>query len=178
MSRSRPRRALAWVIVTAMAIAACGSDGGLAGGGEGPLDEQLTAAITAFWEGTGVPTDLPIRFGYKYRTHRGTRSCQHLPEDDRWYAERTSVLNLGERDQATMMTATVAYLEREGFTISRWKTSSTTAPVAYGFIGHRDTTAIEVDIDATGRTDLAVRMGPCATPTLDEFTQPLYQRIG
>ncbi len=47
----------------------------------------------------------------------------------------------------------------------------------FGFIGHKETTAIEVDIDDVGRTDLTVRMGPCATPTLDGFTEPLYQRM-
>jgi len=180
--RQAPRgRAFFCVIVGAMALAGCGGGGGSGGTGsseEGPLDEALKAAITHFWVGTGVPDDLPLRFGYQYDTHTETKSCQHLAEADRWYAERTSVLNQGERDQKTMVDATVAYLQREGFTISRWKTSATDAPVAYGFIGHRDTTAIEVDIDDQGRTDLAVRMGPCATPTLDGFTEPLYERIG
>ena len=177
----RPVRAVLCVIVGAMALAGCGGGGGSGGSAsteEGPLDEALKAAITHFWEGTGVPADLPIRFGYKYRTHTETKSCQHLAVDDRWYAERTSVLNLGERDQKAMVDAAVAYLEREGYTISRWKTRAPDAPVAYGFIGHRDTTAIEVDIGADGRTDLAVRMGPCATPTLDGFSEPLYERIG
>ncbi len=179
MRHVRPGRALLWVIVAAMALAGCGDGGNdMESKVEGPLDEALTAAITHFWAGTGVPDDLPLRFGYQYSSHTDTKSCQHLAAADRWYAERTSVLNQGERDQKTMVDATVAYLQREGFTVSRWKTSATDAPVAYGFIGHRDTTAMEVDIDDQGRTDLAVRMGPCATPTLDGFTEPLYERIG
>lgn len=182
MKHLRPARALLCVIVAAMALAGCGGGGGGPEGAgskeEGPLDEALQTAITHFWEGTGVPADLPIRFGYKYRTRDDSKSCEHLAEGERWYAERTSVLNQGERDQKTLVDATVAYLEREGFTISRWKTSATDAPVAYGFIGHRDTTAISVDIGHAGRADLTVRMGPCATPTLNGFTQPLFERIG
>jgi hypothetical protein len=177
----RPVSTLLCVIVAAMALAGCGGGGDPRGAGtteEGPLDQELAAAITRFWEGTGVPADLPLRFGYKYRTRDGSKNCEHLAEGNRWYAERTSVLNPGERAQQTMVDGTVGYLQREGFTISRWKTSATDAPVAYGFIGHRDTTAISVDIDDEGRTDLTVRMGPCATPTLDGFTQPLFERIG
>lgn len=166
-------------MVAVMTLAGCGGgSGGAPSPEEGALDEALQAAITHFWEGTGVPVDRPQRFGYQYSSHKNTKSCQHLPEADRWYAERTSLLAHGERGQQTMVDATVAYLQREGFTISRWKTRATDAPVAYGFIGHRDTTAIEVDISDLGRTELAVRMGPCATPTLDGFTEPLYERIG
>ena len=175
------RRVLRCVIVAAMALAACGGGDDTGGGGateEGPLDTALTAAVTHFWEGTGVPVDLPLRFGYKYRTRDGSKSCEHLPKEERWYAERTSVLNGGELDQKTMVDGTDAYLQREGFTITRWKTGAADAPVAYGFIGHRDTTAVSVDIDDEGRTDLTVRMGPCATPTLNGFTQPLFERIG
>jgi hypothetical protein len=172
------RRQSRWrVVVAVMAVSAgCGGNGP-GSGAEGPLDREITAAIGAFWDGTGVPDDVPIMFDYDHQTHRSTRSCQHLPEDDRWYAERTSLIEPGKVAQAPMSDATLTYLEREGFTVTRWRTTATAAPVAFGFIGHKGDTAIEVDVSDDGRTDLAVRMGPCATQTLDGFSEPLYERI-
>lgn len=165
------------VIVATMVISAgCGGDDS-GSGAEGPLYGEITEVIGAFWEGTGVSGDAPIVFGYDYQTHEDTKSCQDLAEDDRWYAERTSLVEPGKVTQAAMTEAAIAYLQREGFTVSRWRTSATDAPVALGFIGHKGDTAIEVDVSDDGRTDLAVRMGPCATQTLDGFTEPLYQRI-
>ena len=170
-------RLLGRVIVLAMALSAgCGGNG-TDTKGEGPLDAEITAAISAFWKGTGVADGVAQVFGYDYQTHKSTSRCQHLPEADRWYAERTSLVEPGKVAQSTMTEATRSYLEREGFTVTRWRTSATDAPVAYGFIGHKADTAIGVDVSDDGRTDLTVRMGPCATPTLDAFTEPLYQRI-
>jgi hypothetical protein len=164
------------VIVAVVALSAgCGGNGGGTGGR--PLEAEITAAIDHFWKGTSVAENVPIVFGYEYADHEDTDVCQHLAPKDRWYAQRTSLIEPGKVEQSAMTKATVDYLEREGFTISRWRTSSTEAPVIYGFIGHRDQTAIQVDVTDEGRTDLTVRMGPCATPTLDGYTEPLFERI-
>jgi len=158
---ARRTRALARVIVLAMALSAgCGGKSSDQKS-DGPLDAEITAAINAFWKGTGVADGVAQVFGYDHQTHKSTGKCQHLPEADRWYAERTSIVEPGKVTQSAMTQATPAYLEREGFTVSRWRTSATDAPIGYGFIGHKADTAIGVDISADGRTDLTVRMGPC-----------------
>jgi hypothetical protein len=165
------------IIVAVVALSAgCGGNGGGGTGGR-PLEAEITDAIHAFWQGTSVPEGVPILFAYEYADHEDTDVCQHLAPRDRWFAQRTSLVEPGKLEQSAMTTAAVAYLEGEGFTLSRWKTSAADAPVINGFIGHRDQTAIQVDVTDEGRTDLTVRMGPCATPTLDGFTEPLYQRI-
>jgi hypothetical protein len=164
------------VIVAVVALSAgCGGNGGGTGGR--PLEVEVTTAIEHFWKGTNVPDGVPIVFSYEYADHEDTKVCQHLAPADRWFAQRTSLVEPGKLQQSAMTEATVSYLQREGFTISRWKRSAPEAPVTYGFIGHRDQTAVKVDVTPEGRTDLTVRMGPCATPTLDGFTEPLYERI-
>lgn len=168
-------RLAASVILLAMAVG-CGDSGN----GAGPRDDQIVAAIDDFWEGIGVPADKPHLFGYQYQTHESTKSCQHLAEEDRWYADRGSRLAGDEQlTQAELHPASIEYLERSGFSIERWRTSSREAPVILGLIAHKgaDQTAIAVSVYANGTTQLNVRMGPCATPTLDAFTEPLYERV-
>ena len=164
------------VIVAAVALSAgCGGNGGGAGGR--PLEAEITAAIDHFWTGTGVPENDPVLFGYEYADHEDTDVCQQLAPKERWFAQRTSLLEPGKVEQSTMTKATDDYLQRQGFTISRWKTSAADAPVTYGYIGHKGQTAIQVDVTGQGRTDLVMRMGPCATPTLDGSSEPPFERI-
>jgi len=164
------------VIVAVVALSAgCGGNGG--GAGARPLEAEISAAIDHFWKGAGVPENVPVLFGYEYADHADTDVCQHLASKERWFAQRTSLVEPGKVEQSAMTKATVDYLQREGFTISRWKTSAADAPVTYGFIGHKEQTAIQVDVTGEGRTDLVLRMGPCATPTLDGYTEPPFERI-
>lgn len=163
-----------WAIVAAVLPGACETNDG----NIGPLDDQIVATIRQVWEGIGVDPDEPHLYGYNYQTRPSSKSCQHLAEDDRWYAERASEMGRPGVSQAELHTTTIAYFKEAGYTVERWHTSAPDAPVDFGLIAHQDETAIKITIGDTASTLLSVRMGPCATPTLDGFTQPLYTPDG
>jgi len=160
-----------WVIFAVVAIGACGG-----GGGGGPRDDEIVATIEAFWDAVGAPTDATFQFGYDYQTHKGTTSCQHLPEDDRWYAQRAAQLNPDVMTQDQLHQAAINYLDSEGYDVERYRTRSREAPVSLALIGRSNEMIVALSVEPNGSAELAVRAGPCAVPTYN-FGTNLYERV-
>ncbi|MGH8908065.1 MAG: hypothetical protein ACRD0K_16505 [Egibacteraceae bacterium] len=145
---------------------ACGGD---------PHDSEIVATIEGVWRAAGIdPGDAYLR-SYQRHTRENTRACEHLPTDDRWFADRLGLLpsNIAPQDQ--IYDGALAYLEREGFTVERYEARhpEVDRPALRAV---RADLAVLVTVAEDGNTALDVSAGPCAVQ-LSTFSEEMYQRV-
>lgn len=164
--RHAGRAALAGILV-AMTVGA--------GACDGAHDPELVATIEGVWRAAGIdPGDAYLR-SFQRHTHENTAACEHLPEDDRWYAQRVGLLpsNIATRDQ--VYDGALAYLEAEGFAVERYEARRPEV-LALALRAVKGDLAVLMMVEEDGNTALDVSAGPCAVP-LSTISEDMFTRV-
>jgi hypothetical protein len=146
---------------------ACGGDGGEGGrppAWKEPRDAEIRATLAAVWAAVGLRPEQVNVAEYAYTFAPDNTACAALEADDRWFGERGSSATAEERGQAEIEDAIVAYLEGEGFTVQRYRSTHPDSPARslQGVKGERVVYAVNV------------RSGPCA-PAFSRFDSDLFE---
>jgi hypothetical protein len=157
---------------------ACGGDGGE--GGEGgrppawkePRDAEIRATLAAVWAAVGLRPEQVNVAEYAYTFAPDNTACAALESDDRWFGERGSSAVAEGRGQAEIEDAIVAYLEGEGFTVQRYRSTHPDSP-ARSLQGVKGELVVYASPDP-GYASVNVRSGPCA-PAFSRFDSDLFE---
>lgn len=129
--------------------------------------------IDGVWEATAVPDDAVQVYAYAKRTAVNSTGCQHLDEDDRWFAERGSSTVPGSISPEDAEEAIVGFLVGEGFRVDVYRSSHPRSE-ARSYWAERDEMVVDGTFNADGAITLHVTSGPCA-PTIGNVDQGRWE---
>jgi hypothetical protein len=137
-----------------------------------PRDAEIRETLDAVWAAVGLRPDQVDVAGYAYTFAPDNTACAALETEDRWFGERGSSAVAEGKGQAEIEDAIVAYLEGEGFTVQRYRSTHPDSP-ARSLQGVKGETVVYASPDP-GYASVNVRSGPCA-PAFSEFDTDLYE---
>jgi alkanesulfonate monooxygenase SsuD/methylene tetrahydromethanopterin reductase-like flavin-dependent oxidoreductase (luciferase family) len=171
------RRRGALAIVVAMSLGsgaelACGDGEGRPPAWKEPRDAQIRETLDAVWAAVGLRPDQVDVAEYAYTFAPDSTACAQLAADDRWFGERGSSARAEGFGRAEIEDAIVAYLEGEGFTVQRYRSSHPDSP-ARSLQGVKGELVVYASPDP-GYASVNVRSGPCA-PAFSRFDSDLFE---
>ena len=128
------RRGTGLAMVVAMSLGpgaelACGGDSeGRPPAWKEPRDAEIRETLDAVWQAIGLRPEQVNVAEYAYTFAPDNTACAALESDDRWFGERGSSAVAEGRGQAEIEDAIVAYLEGEGFTVQRYRSTHPDSP--------------------------------------------------